>query len=140
MVGYPKWFSKRFISISFFILAVTGFFLIPNTLNHRFDFTVPLILQGTLRLAVTSLHTLMTYIFIFIVGGISVIHARNGLKKNRNKVSGLMILTMTVLLVLSGLGVLYFGNENLISLSSIVHILAGVQVSVFYFVHFFQKK
>lgn len=135
MTGYPKWFNKTFISISVFVLSVTGLFLIPNSLIHRFDINSPLELTGSLRLTVTSLHVMSVYLGLFIIGAISVIHVKIGLKKKKNRTGGISLLILFFFLSLSSLGILYAGSESLISISSAVHIFTGLGLIVVYLAH-----
>lgn len=135
MNGYPKWFSKSLISITILVLSFSGLLLIPNSLIHRFDISSPLELIGFPRLLVTSVHVASIYLGLFILGGISIIHVKIGLKKKKNRFGGFSLITLFLLLCLSSLGILYAGSESLISVSSGVHIIAGLCLIFVYLTH-----
>ena len=136
----PKWFSKNFITFSIVLLFFSGILLTPSALNHRLELDLPLNISGKLRLFATAIHILMMCICLFILGGISVIHTKIGLKKKQNIVSGTSLYSFFVLLVLTGLVILYAGNEDLITTSSVIHILAGILLFVAYLIHMILKK
>lgn len=140
MVGYPKWFSKKLITICFLILFISGVALIPNVLIHRFEMDAPFEISGNFRLIITSLHMFAMYLVMFILGGISIIHVKIGLKKNQNKFTGFLLFILFGILALSGLGILYAGAEKLISISSVTHLLVGIVLIFVYFLHQFLKK
>ncbi len=135
MTGYPKWFNKNFITITVVLLFVSGILLIPNTLNHKFELEVPFELSGNLRLITTATHILAMCVGLFILGGVSAIHAKIGLKKKQNAITGISLYLFFILLVLTGLGILYGSGEILISASSAIHIVAGVLLLVIYLFH-----
>lgn len=140
MIGYPKWFNKTLISISMLLLGFSGFLLIPNSLIHRFDVTSPFELVGSLRLIITAIHIISLYLGLFILGAISVIHVKNGLKKNKNRIGGMSLLVLFFLLCVSSIGILYAGSESLISVASAVHIIAGLILIFVYLAHVLQNS
>jgi len=135
MIGYPKWFSKIFISVSIFLLFLSGILLIPNMLSHRFEIDVPFELSGNIRLATTAIHVFVMCLALFILGGISVLHAKIGLKKNQNVTTGVILYSFFFLLTISGIGILYASNSDLISTSSVIHLIAGLLLFLIYIVH-----
>lgn len=139
MTGYPKWFNKNFITISITLLFFSGILLVPNALNRRLELDIPLELPGKFRLFTAATHILMMCVCLFILGGISVIHTKIGIKKKQNTVSGFSLYSFFLLLVVTGLAILYASNEGLITTSSVVHILAGILLFITYLSHMILK-
>lgn len=140
MTGYPKWFSKALITWIFFILFISGIFLVPNMLNYRFAIDNTYTLEGLNRILATSAHVFFSYIMIIITGALLFIHVRSGLKKRKNIFSGLFILLSFFILILTGVALFYSSNEMVIGLSSLVHTLVGVFVFGIYIFHLNYKN
>ena len=135
MIGYPKWFSKYFITISMFVMSIAGLILIPSTLKFRLDMELPYALPSDARIISTAIHVLFSYLVFLIVGALLFTHVRMGLKKNKNVKSGILMLVLFLFLCLSGLGLFYLSHEGLIKLSSTLHIAFGFIFVVVYLMH-----
>lgn len=135
MIGYPKWFSKNLITASIVVLSLTGVILIPSALLFRLDLNINYVLPGDARILSTAIHVLASYLVFLIVGALLFIHVRLGLKKRKKTKSGISMLIFFLFLSLSGVALFYCANENLIKLSSILHIMLGVFFIAIYFTH-----
>ena len=135
MVGYPKWFNKKMITVVFCALSISGLVLIPNALNYRLDYDIKYVLQGNLRILSTSIHTLTSYLMFLIIGALFFTHIRLGIRKKKNVKSGIFMLISFAILCLSGMVLFYLSNEFVIALSSLVHICVGLVTVFFYVIH-----
>lgn len=134
MKAYPSWFLPVLLT-SIIVLIVSGLLLIPTTLEMRFMQNVSWRLSGSLRLIDVATHTSVSYLIMMIIGALGMIHMRAGWRKQQNHISGILLLSVFVILLLSGLGLLYFGEESWILTASVAHIAAGVMIIGFAAVH-----
>lgn len=135
MSGYPKWFSARVISLTVLALFITGVLLTPTALEMRLDWEVPWRLRGDHRVIVAAVHALFSFMMIAIIGALSTTHMRAGLRQQRNHRNGIVMVVIFVLLVVTGVGIYYFGDDLLASISSISHLLMGGLIAVLYCWH-----
>lgn len=135
MTGYPKWFSKNLITVIFLALVITGVFLIPNMLSHRFEVENRYNLQGVFRIILTSLHMLFSYLIILVLGSLVFIHIKSGLNKKKNRTSGFLTVGSICILIFSGLMLLYAGSDLIIKISSLIHVIVGFLIFGVYFIH-----
>lgn len=91
MKGYPKWFSRRFITLLMSILFLSGLFLIPTTLENQLEIQVPWRLEPSSRILVAGTHALFAFIAIALLGALWSIHMRTEWKRGTNRVSGLSL-------------------------------------------------
>ena len=136
MKGYPSWFTPRLISIILAILFVTGLLLAPTTLQIRLQLDFPWRLNSDYKVFTAALHSFLSLITIAMVGALSSIHMRQEWKREKNRLSGILLLGTLFFLTLTGLGIYYFGNDFLSSISSVSHLVAGIIVFLIYIWHF----
>ena len=134
MKAYPSWFLPLLLT-TITVLIVSGLLLIPTTLEMRFMQNMSWRLSGSLRLMDVATHTSVSYLMMMLIGALAMIHMRAGWRKQHNHISGVLLLTVFLILLLSGLGLLYFGEESWILTASVAHIAAGVGIIGFAAVH-----
>lgn len=131
MKGYPRWFPPL-LHVLLLALLATGVLLVPSMLSFRFEWELSWVLEGDRRLPVAALHTLVSFLVLALLGALLAIHARVGWRHGGNRVSGLTLLLALVGLLLSCLGILYFGDEAAARVACAVHTgLGGVLVLAF---------
>ena len=81
-----------------------------------------------------EIHGGLGFIFLWFLGSLWV-HMRRGLLLQRNRVSGLSMLSVTLFLVFTGWGLYYFGDENLRKLTSLAHWIVGLALPLLLTLH-----
>lgn len=140
MKGYPHWFNAKFISIFIGVLFFSGVVLVPGVLEMKFEMDVPARLSGSLRVYVTALHTLISYLSLVLLGSLWSIHMRREWRRRKHIHSGSLLFIFFIVLGLSAIGILYFGNEKLSLFSSILHMFFGVALPIAYAGHIIKVK
>lgn len=134
MCGYPKWFPALVYGV-LILLVATGCLLEPTALFSRFEYDVPWRLRGSVRLPVVAAHAAASALCLMAFGALWHAHIPAGFRKSRNRVSGLFLCATLVLLTVSGIGVLYFGDPFTAKGASVVHTGAGALVPLFFIAH-----
>ena len=132
--GYPQWFYAA-ILIVLTILLGSGTLLIPHLLELRLDMDSPVHVPGGIRLGSAALHSLSAFFTVGIIGALATVHMRAGWKRKLNRLSGVLSLCLLLFLVLSALGIYYFGDMDLSRLSSLSHTLVGLVLIPLFFWH-----
>ena len=83
---------------------------------------------------VLKLHGAAAMIFLVIFGAL-LYHIRPGWRKKYQRPSGMLLLTACGLLILTGWGLYYLGNEKLRNLISTIHSIFGILLPVIIFFH-----
>jgi cytochrome b subunit of formate dehydrogenase len=68
------------------------------------------------------------------------IHVRHGLRQHKNKRSGISLLSVFGVLILSGWGIYYTADEQLSLWTSVLHVLTGVLVMLLLTIHVIMAK
>lgn len=74
---------------------------------------------------------------IWCFGLIFVIHIKRGWRKKLNRLTGSVVVLLMLVLLLSGLGLYYLGDENLRASTSTVHWLVGLIAGIALPAHIF---
>lgn len=134
MKGYPKSFRPMLYGVSLATL-VTGLLLVPTFLDMRLEWDVPWRLEFSMRLPVVAAHALVAFWLLMLFGATWTVHIRHGWRIRGNLVSGFTLVGGMLLLAVTGVGIYYFGDEDLSLLSSAAHTLAGIIAPLFLFYH-----
>lgn len=140
MKGYPKWFSNRLIHACIFVLLASGIFLAPTTLFTRFDLDVAWKLDSVTHPWIIAIHTLFGLISIAFIGALWSIHMRYWWRKHKARLSGGFLLGSFLILVFSGFGLLYAGNQTAILGLSYCHLGLGLLFAGPYIFHTVLQK
>lgn len=140
MKGYPNWFNARFISLFMGALTISGFILIPGTLETKLELDMPAKLSGNIRLYASALHTLISYLSLILLGSLWSIHMRREWRRHKNKFSGSLLFLLFIVLGLSAVGILYFGSEKLSLFSSVLHMFFGILLPLTYAGHIIKVR
>lgn len=139
MIGYPKWFTKNIINSIFVTSAVTGTLLFPTILVLKLDWNFPWRLPNEYRDGIVILHVLFGFIVFTLLGALASVHMRLGFRKKKKIISGVSLIGLISLLGISGLGILYFGDEQFSTYSSLTHLILGFLLIMFYLGHLFTR-
>jgi heme A synthase len=134
MKGYPHHFQPLFYAI-FLTLLFSGIVLIPSALEMRLEWNVPWSLSGELRVGIHALHATGDFLFLFLAGALWSVHMRAGWRRHENHRSGVMLVSLISLLLLSGIGLYYAGEEELGRLAVVVHLFIGLSIPVMLLTH-----
>lgn len=123
--GYPAWFFPLLLVVMFVLLG-TGVVLIPTMLEMRLDLDSPVSIGRDLRLLSAASHTTMGFLVLALIGAVLAIHVRIGWRVKLNRISGVGLLALFAIMLLTGLGMFYVGGLTLSRACSIVHLGAGI--------------
>lgn len=132
--GYPPWFYAAILAVLAVLLG-SGLLLLPHMLELRLDMDSPLQVPGSLRLAGAALHSFSAFLAIGFIGALATVHMRAGWQRKLNRFSGLALLCLFGFLLLSAVGIYYFGDEELSRLSSLSHSLTSLAVAALFTWH-----
>ena len=134
MNGYPR----GFLSVLWFLLAalfVTGLLLVPSMLATRLEWEVAWRPSSDARLWTAATHGFFAYGIVFVLGALATLHMRAGFRSRRNMMTGLMLLSGFLALMLTALGIYYLGDQALSVWASVIHLGLGLLVPVTLGVH-----
>ncbi len=133
-----SWFRSSLFS-SLGLLWVTGcvwlvlhyFFQVPTDFG-----TAPHPLQPSL----IAVHGVLAIAAVFFFGWIAGTHVGDNWGRKMNRTTGIVLISLGVLLVLTGLGSYYLTSENLRPINAAIHEIAGVLAVVPALVHWLRNR
>jgi uncharacterized membrane protein len=134
MKGYPKWFFSL-INGAVAVLFLSGCLLAPTTLEMRLEWDVPWRLDGAQQVVTASLHALLAFIMLGIVGAMWSVHMRFNWRHRKQRGSGLGLVILWLLLMLTGVGIYYLGDTQAALATAVLHLAVGVLVIFWYAWH-----
>lgn len=134
MRGYPRWFY-RILLLILLALLVTGLLLVPSALELRLEWEVPWRLGGDVHIGTTALHALMAFLTATAMGALWSVHMRAGWRHGKNHRSGLMMVVLMALLLISAVGIYYLADDALSRVASVIHMAAGLLVPLLLVYH-----
>jgi heme A synthase len=134
MKGYPKWFFSLLNGVVS-MLFLSGCLLAPTTLDTRLEWDVPWQLDGAQRVLTASLHGLLAFIMLGIVGALWSVHMRFNWRHRKHRRSGLGLAILWLLLMLTGVGIYYLGDAQASRAAAVFHLAAGMLVIFWYAWH-----
>ena len=134
LAGYPQWFFCALV-LALAALLATGVTLFPSMLEMRMDVEVPWHVEGGVRLAAAVMHCAAGFVLASMVGALLAIHVRIGWRRRLNRISGMALLILIALMMLTALGIYYFGDEAWSRFSSILHSCSGLMASLIFIWH-----
>lgn len=130
MKSYPKGFFAT-INIIVAALFVSGCLLATITLDLRLEWDMPWRLSGQ-RIPVAALHGLLAFVMLGILGAVWSMHMRFNWRHRKHRVSGSGLVILWLLLMLTGVGIYYLGNERASLIASLAHLGTGLLVVFWY--------
>jgi hypothetical protein len=127
--------QRFFCHLTFFALLFSGIiWLILNPFSSE-NFSFLIFQVWSLRL-----HGAASFGFLIVFGMILSTHVSFNwqVKKNRRK-SGIILTALVTILILSGYGLYYLGDENLRRFLSFLHWIIGIFAGIFFTIHFLTK-
>ncbi len=99
-------------------------------------------IQHPLLDEVHLIHNIFNILFLFMFGWLGSTHIRNKLKaglKDRRR-SGLLLISLFLVISLSGQTLLYFSDRNLLDIGRQIHLLIGLSGLALFYFHSRSKK
>ncbi len=87
-----------------------------------------------------TLHGGFAIATMIMLGTLLPVHARLAWNAQRNRPNGITLLTVFAILVLTGYGLYYIGNDHIRSWTSHIHIVVGVALPIFIVVHIWRGR
>lgn len=134
VTGYPRGFQKLFWWVAGLVL-LTGLLLVPGVLDTKLDIPVPWHLDGDQRLWVAAGHLLVTLAIVGISGALWAVHMLRGWRMKRNRLTGVLMVSLLIVLVLSAVGIYYLGDEIASKWASLVHTGLGLIIGLIIWLH-----
>lgn len=134
MNGYPQHFYRWFMWIAV-LVWITGLLLASSTLEIHFEYTLPWQLNEVLKHHTTTIHAVLAFTLLWLFGAIWTIHVRSGWRKKMNRKSGMLLMLTFVIIIFSGLGIYYLGDERLASFTALSHLSVGCLFPVLLITH-----
>jgi hypothetical protein len=134
MKGYPKAFV-RLMTASFLMLIVSGMSLIPNLLVFKWGLDLETCFEGATRMKVAAAHVSAAIVCVWFIGALWPVHMRSGMRRKKNRFSGIAVVTTVLALAASGIGSFYFGDEGLQKINGAIHLGAGAALVLTTVIH-----
>ena len=134
MVGYPRGFA-RIMWAGFAALLVSGLLLVPDALQRRLDWAMPLLLSEGWHLPVAAIHAASAWFALLLIGALQAVHVRIGWRRRLNLATGIALLISAALLAITALVINYAGDERISLSASLSHLGAALLVAVLAVVH-----
>ena len=134
MKGYPA-FVHSLTWILMLGLLISGLLILPGMLDLKFEIDVPFRLRGEWTLIMAASHALFAFLAVGLVGALLPVHIRLNLRRHIKRLSGFTLLGATSLLILTALGIYYFGDPDLSHLSSLIHTVVGLVMGLVFILH-----
>lgn len=128
MKAYPRNFLWWFWTL-LALIAITGLALLPGMLALRLEWDVPDSWMPPGRLLWAAAHGLLAFLTLLLFGSLLPLHVRHGLRQRKNRVTGIALLFVLPVLILSGWGIYYVSDENASRWTSELHVLIAVPIS-----------
>ncbi len=139
MNGYSKGFRYLVMGV-LATLFLTGCLLVPTMLDLKLYWDMPWRLPGSGRIGVAALHVGAAFIMATFFGALWMAHMRSNWRRRRNRAGGALLAALLVTLTLTGLGIYYFGNEDLSLWSSLSHTIVGLAIPVLFGHHIYASR
>lgn len=132
--GYPHWFFAM-LMLTVALLYLTGLLLVPTLLEMRMEWDTPVHIDSNVRGWVAVLHTTTAFITMGLLGALCVMHMRMGWRRQRNRVSGIGLVLLFSVLLVTAITIFYAGDEEISRFASVLHTILGVFIIALFVWH-----
>ncbi|MGD9842753.1 MAG: hypothetical protein AB7F79_11110 [Steroidobacteraceae bacterium] len=139
MKAYPHGFLTLFWWLQS-LLAASGLLLLPGMLVLKLEWDVNTTALLDSRVALAATHALLAFITLLALGALLPIHVRHGLRQKKNKRTGISLLSIFFVLILTGWGIYYMADEQWSLWASLLHVLTSVLVILCLTIHVIMAK
>lgn len=116
-------------------LFISGCLLVPSMLSTRLEWDGVWKISSDARVWITAAHVLAAFIWLAATGALWPIHMRHWWRKHKNRILGGLLVSLTGILTLSAIFILYSGIPELSLGMSVLHTVLGLAFFVPYFLH-----
>lgn len=134
MKGYPRYFTRS-MALALVVLAATGVVLVPNLLVFKWEMDFENYLEGGTRVKVAAAHVSAAIVCIWFIGALWPVHMRSGMRRKKNRLSGLAVNALILALVATGVASFYLGDEDWQKYNGALHLGAGMVLIVAVIAH-----
>ncbi len=134
MLGYSRGFQPVLWSV-FAVLWASGFLLVPGVFLLRLEWNVPLHLPPGWHGGTAALHVASAIAATVLIGMLIPVHVKTGLRKGRQMVTGIALLSAFGLLALTGLAINYVSNEMFGLSASLSHLIVAILLAAILAIH-----
>ena len=134
MVGYPRGFA-RVMWTGFAALLLSGLLLLPDALQRRLDWAMPLLLPEGWHLPVAAIHATSAWFALLLTGAMLAVHVRIGWRRRLNLATGIALSISAALLAMTAIVINYTGDERVSLAASLSHLGAASLATVLTVVH-----
>jgi heme A synthase len=92
------------------------------------------------RVTLAAVHALLAFSTLLVIGALLPIHVRRGLRQHKNKRSGITLLSVFGVSVLTGWGIYYLADEQWSMWVSLLHLLTALLVMLALMAHVITAK
>ncbi|HQT43960.1 MAG TPA: hypothetical protein PLD79_08150 [Halothiobacillus sp.] len=137
--GYPVFFAPLLMG-GFAVSIATGLAMVPLLLTFQWGLDLPWTPSGLTRTALTAVHVGGGLLLISLIGAVWMVHARAGWLRQERQISGVGMLLMIGLLLLSTPLILYVSFEPSLPWMTTAHTLAGLLLPVLLGIHVIRRR
>jgi hypothetical protein len=87
-----------------------------------------------------TVHGLFAAASLLLIGSLLPLHIKFAWRARRNRVNGVFFISIVMLLILTGYGLYYIGNERFRSWTSWIHLIVGIALPAFLIVHIWRGR
>ena len=87
-----------------------------------------------------TIHGLFAAASLLLIGSLLPLHVKFAWRAKRNRFNGIFFISIVALLILSGYGLYYIGNERLRSSTSWIHLIIGLALPVLLIIHIWRGR
>ena len=87
-----------------------------------------------------TIHGLFAAASLLLIGSLLPLHVKFAWRAQRNRPNGLLMLAVVSLLIISGYGLYYIGDERFRSWTSWTHLIVGLGLPIFLVVHIWRGR
>jgi hypothetical protein len=87
-----------------------------------------------------TIHGLFAAVSLLLIGSLLPLHIKFAWRARRNRANGVFFISIVGLLILSGYGLYYIGNERFRSWTSWIHLAVGLALPILLVVHIWRGR
>jgi hypothetical protein len=89
---------------------------------------------------ILTIHGLFAAMSLLLVGSLLPLHVKFAWRARRNRINGIFFVSIVALLILTGYGLYYIGNERLRACTSWIHLLVGLAFPILLVLHIWRGR
>lgn len=139
MKAYPKWFLP-FLWFVMVTISLSGIGLLPKVMELRFPILTPFEINNDFSELMRMGHAVIAFVYCALIGALWATHMRLGWRKRSKLKTGLTLALLSLLLMVTALFLYYSGDDAVANPASVIHIVAGIALTLLFLMHFFTRE